>query len=143
MDIRTATVHDGDESFVNLILVFGVSMGQGLEQSHSRLSVLHAGGLGQTLCDHLDTCETDRQLKILFQFTSVLEGPVKLTSTFTDKLFIFASSVRDGEKKTKSVFFVLLFVVRVAQYVQQGEDAAILQELHQKLITSHTGESKC
>lgn len=67
LDIRTATVHDGDESFVNLILVFGVSMGQGLEQSHSRLSVLHAGGLGQTLCDHLDTFETDRQtVKDLF-----------------------------------------------------------------------------
>ena len=54
---------------------------------------------------------------------------------FTDHLFVLATSVGDSEQEVDGLGLVLLFALSVTQDVQEGENASVLQELHQVLIT--------
>lgn len=60
---------------------------------------------------------------------------IKFTMAFADNLFVLATSIWNSEEKTQRFCLVLLFSLRVAQDVQESENASILQELHQVLIT--------
>lgn len=59
---------------------------------------------------------------------------------FTDNFFVPATRARGSEQQTERVRLFLLLDLRLAQDLQEGDNASALQELIQVLITEESEE---